>query len=149
MESSRHSRAFFSIDASFAFLTAVFIFVAFSAALISSALTAQSQSSEIASENRALRFSSYVLERTAVSGGGQFDGHYMANEIDAGKFLSFDLPSAMGRMNASFASIKLAISSGGELAPPASGSPSPKGTYCVERLAVFEGQAARLEACIS
>lgn len=149
MESSRHSRAFFSIDASFAFLTAVFIFVAFSAALISAALAAQSQSSEIVSENRALRFSSHVLELTAVSGGGLFDGHYMANEINRQEFESFDLPSAMGRMNASFASIKLAISGGGEIAPPASGTPSSKGIYCARRLAVFEGQAARLEACIS
>lgn len=142
--SNHHSRAFFSIDASFAFLTAAFIFIVFSAALACAALAAKSQSSGISSENLALRFSSYVLEQSAAG-----SGYSSVNEIDGGRFDSFDLAAAIGAVNASFAGIRLVDSDGAIMMPHQFGVPPPKGVYCAKRLAIMDGRAVRLEACIS
>jgi hypothetical protein len=147
---NRSSRAFFSIDASFAFLTAVFMFVVFSTVIFCAALSAKSQASEISSENRALRFSSYALEQTAVSGGSPSGGGYLSvNEIDGQKFVSLDLGAAIGAMNASFASVRLVDSSGAEISSQSLGNASPKGVYCVKRLAIMGGEYVGLEACMS
>ena len=147
---NRFSRAFFSIDASFAFLTAVFMFVVFSTVIFCAALSAKSQASEISSENRALRFSSYVLEQTAVSGGSPSGGGYLSvNEIDGQKFDSFDGDAARAIIGASFASIRLVGPEGGEIAFRQFGVLQPKGVYCARRIALVDSKAVGLEACVS
>ena len=149
LKTSRCSRAFFSIDASFAFITAVSLFAMLLSVLFCAAITAKSQSSDIASENLALRFSSFALDSISVSGGNpSLDGYVSVNEIDGAKFISFNGNGAMQRVGASYASLRL-TGKGGQAGFQEFGAKNNSALYCAKRLAVMGGEIVRLDACIS
>jgi len=135
----------------FALLVAILSFVILSSALFASALTAKSQAKDVSYENLALRFSSFALDSMAVvSGKADAGGFASQNEIDAHKFSSFPIDSAIARAGAAYGSIRIVGQDGAEPLPPrSSGAGNAAGIYCAQRLALMDGKIVRLEACIS
>ena len=117
--------------------------------LLFAALSAKSQSSDIASENMALRFSSFALDKISVSGGNPaLDGYVSVNEIDSGKFAQFDGDAAISQAGASYASLRL-TGKAGQIGFAEFGSKNSAALYCAKRLAAMGGEIVRLDACIS
>ncbi len=146
--SSRYSQAFFSIDATFALLTAISMFIMLSAIVFAAGLSAKSQAGEARAENLALRFSSFVLEKT--SEGGTIGKDFTSiNEISRGRFDSFFSENDISGTGASFARIRLVDAGGGLISEKINGAGAPAILHCVPRLALLDGEMVRLEACIS
>lgn len=141
--SQSEKQAFFSIDASFAFLAALFSFALFSTALLFAASAAASQSKQAELDNLALRLSSYALDKSA-SGDGEYG---LVNEVDLQKFDALQYGPVPPSPGASY--IRLTVS-GGRMAPrSAEYGVSGGEVHCARRLALVEGDFAILEACIS
>ncbi|MCX6772256.1 MAG: hypothetical protein NTV88_00600 [Candidatus Micrarchaeota archaeon] len=83
---NKRTRAFFSIDASFAIVVVVLSFAMFSLLSSSAASFAAEGAKDVSKTNIALRLSSYILNDAAVkSGGDPPDNYVFPGEIDENK----------------------------------------------------------------
>lgn len=144
----RHSKAFFSLDASFAIFIAVLLFTSFAMLANSSAMLAKSYAKEISGTNAALRLSSYVLNEAAAQRGGPASDPYVKpGEIDTDRLGSIDLDAITARSGIPFASISV-TGAAMEEASVSAGSRQPE-NFCVQRLALLDGGPALLKVCIA
>jgi len=142
------SQAYFSIDSALAITIALFSFASFALILSSAAANASSGASQASSSLLALRFSSFVLEKSALSGGAGPGAYRSENEIDVSRLGAIDLNDALLRTGRKFARISLK-SRNGELFSAEQGERGGREVFCARRLAVSSGQICLLEACLS
>ncbi len=144
----QRKQAFFSLDAGLATVAAIFAFSSFALLIASAASSAASQSSETSSSLLALRFSSYVLEKSASSSGEYPSGaYYRANELDPERLRALDLGEMLSKTGRRFASVSVK-SQNGEIFSAHSGEHGAE-AFCAGRLALLSGETVRMEACIS
>ena len=151
-EKSRRSRGFFSIDASFAILIIVLSFSMFSLLSSSAASFAAEGAKDVSKTNTALRLSSYILDDAAAGSGGIYPNNYATpGELSEDKLQPFILQPVLsnfvsqGGLQSAEVSVKgsaipIAVSSAGTQAGE---------KYCVQRMALLEGEIVLLEVCIS
>ncbi len=140
-------RAYFTIDAAFALLLAVFAYSSFAHLASSAGGRASAQSHEISSSLAALRFSSFVLEQAGAGGGFGAGSYVSANEIDIGKLGTLDLGGLLARTGRDYA--KISVRNGaGEVFLKETGEANEE-VFCAKRLAILSGEIVKLEACLS
>jgi hypothetical protein len=144
----QRKQAFFSLDAGLATVVVIFSFSSFALLAASAASSAASQSSETSSSLLALRFSSYILEKAAVSSEEYSAGaYYEANELDKEKLRTLDLGEILLKTGKKYASVSVEGENGEIFSSQAGEQGNEK--FCSSRLAILSGEIFRLEACIS
>ena len=141
------SRAFFSFDAAFALLTAIFALFLFSLLASAASSSAHSQAAETSSSLLALRLSSLVMEEAAQSGGEGRGSYRETGKLDDLRLREFDLQEILKRTGRAYASISVHGGEGELLSSSAGTAAAEK--FCASRLALLDGEIVRLEVCVS
>ena len=121
----RHRRAFWSIDAAFAFVLSVAMFAMLSSVLYTAGTLALKGADETSGALLSARFSSYALV-----------------QMERGE--EIDLQAVLGQTGRKYISLQMSDS---EKEIPSAGEKSDT-VYCTQILYVRAGKIARLEACV-
>ena len=148
MRQSRY-RGIFSLDAAAALLVAAIAYASLS--LILSAAAASSSSGAWGASSRllSLRLSSFILGEAGAEAGGMGTGAYVkSGELDLSRLGTLGLQDFLSASGRRFASVAV-LSKGKREFFSSAGDAQGREVFCTSRLALLNGQMARLEACIS
>ena len=152
MHKSRSSKAFFSIDASFAIVIIALSFSMFLLLSGSAASFAASGAKDVSKTNMALRLSSYLLNDAAAESGGIYpDNYVMPGELDEAKLQPAILQPLLSDfvMQGKLQYAKVSLKGSAIPIPDSNAGQQTGDAYCVRRLALLSKEPALLEVCVS